>query len=81
MYIIVQGVIIMVDRDEAIALAISFFLPGLGIAYAEDVKKGVTIFVSAIICNLLSIFFGLIFSIIAFLIWAYGMYATYMYFQ
>ena len=72
---------IMTDRTKEISLVISFFLTGLGIAYAGDVKKGVTIFASAVICNLLSIYFGLMFSIIAFLLWAYGMYATYMYFQ
>lgn len=71
----------MTDKSKEIALLISFFLAGLGIAYVGDIKKGAVIFASAVICNLLSIYFGLIFSIIVFLIWAYGMYATYMYFQ
>ena len=71
----------MTDKSKEIALLISFFLAGLGIAYVGDIKKGAAIFASAVICNLLSIYFGLIFSIIVFLIWAYGMYATYMYFH
>ena len=73
--------LIMTDKSKGIALLISFFLPGLGIAYVGDIKKGFTIFISSIICNLLSIYFGLILSIIVFLIWVYGLYSTYMYFQ
>ena len=64
------------DKDTAIALAISFFLSGLGIAYLGNAKKGAMIFGSVVVCHILSIFF-FTFSVIEFIIWAYGMYATY----
>ena len=61
-----------------IALIISFLLPGLGIAYLGNTKRGVTIFAIAVIFRILKIFvLGLYGSIIFFLIWAYGLYATY----
>ncbi len=66
----------MIDREGAIALAISFFLPGLGLAYRGDYKKGIGIFAAVVICHIISIF-SFTFSVIEFLVWAYGMYATY----
>ncbi|WP_407432155.1 hypothetical protein [Methanobrevibacter sp.] len=66
----------MIDRDGAIALAISFFLPGLGIAYIGDYKKALIIFAVALATHFISIY-SFAFSIINFIVWAYGMYATY----
>lgn len=66
----------MAEKSMAIALIISFFLSGLGIAYVGDVKKGVIIFAAAVICNIITRFF-IYFAIVAFIVWAYGLYATY----
>ncbi|MBQ9026923.1 MAG: hypothetical protein IJ104_11275 [Methanobrevibacter sp.] len=68
----------MAQKNMAIALLISFFLAGLGIAYAGDVKKGVSIFAAAVILNFISIYvLGLLLGIVIFLLWIYGMYETY----
>ena len=66
----------MVDMEGAIPMAISFFLPGLGIAYLGDYKKGLTIFAAVVVCHIISIF-SFTFSVIEFIIWLYGLYATY----
>lgn len=62
------------DKDMILALIISFIFTGLGVAYAGNKKKGIILFVLGIIFAILGM--G-IFSVIAFLIWAYGLYATY----
>ncbi len=68
----------MAEKNMAIALLISFFLTGLGIAYAGDVKKGVGIFALAVILNIISMYvLGLILGIVIFILWAYGMYETF----
>lgn len=66
----------MEEKNMALALLISFFLTGLGLVYVGDAKKGVGLFVTAIICNFISIY-SFFFSILVFVVWAYGMYATY----
>ena len=70
----------MLNNKMSIPLIISFLLPGLGIAYLGDVKKGVTIFLVSVICIFLKIFlrWGITFSLIGFLVWALGMYLTYV---
>ena len=61
-----------------IAYVISFLLPGLGIAYLGNINKGLTIFAIAVIVRILKIWvLGMSGSVIFFLIWAYGLYATY----
>ncbi len=67
----------MAEKSMAIALIISLILTGLGIAYAGNTKKGVIIFAIAVVFNILSMWVAMIFSIFAFVIWIYGMYATY----
>jgi uncharacterized Tic20 family protein len=67
----------MAEKSMAIALIISFIFTGLGIAYAGDVNKGVILFVIAIVLNVLGMFVSMLFSIVAILLWIYGMYATY----
>ncbi len=42
------------NQKSAIALALSFFLPGIGLVYLGDTQKGIGLFVSSIICNLIS---------------------------
>lgn len=61
-----------------IAYIISFLLPGLGIAYLGNIKKGLTIFAIAVILRILKIWvLGMAGSVISFAVWAYGLYATY----
>ena len=67
------------EKSMGIAILISFFLYGLGIAYAGNVAKGVGYFVGAII---IVIIMGLIFqnwisSIINIIIWIVGLVLTY----
>ncbi len=69
--------IYMAEKSMIIALVISFFLTGLGIAYAGDVKKGLIFFVIGIILSVLSMYVSMLFGIIAFIFWIYAMYATY----
>ncbi len=66
----------MVDKTMTIALLISFFIPGLGIAYVGDVKKALMILGVWVVCKILS-FYSFFMSIVVFIIWAYGLYATY----
>ncbi|WP_407381565.1 hypothetical protein [Methanobrevibacter sp.] len=68
----------MAQKNMSIALLISFFLAGLGIAYVGDVKKGVSIFAAAVILNIISIYaFGFILGVVIFILWIYGLYETY----
>ena len=67
------------EKDMVIALLISFFLSGLGMAYAGNVGKGVGYFVGSIIVYFI---FGLIFRswiifLITFIIWVVGLVLTY----
>ena len=64
------------EKNMITALIISFILPGLGILYAGNKKKGIILFIVALIFG----FMGLgvsICSVIGVLIWAYGLYETY----
>ena len=67
----------MAEKSMVIALIISLIFTGLGIAYAGDTKKGVIIFAIAVILNILGMWVAMIFHIISFIVWIYGMYATY----
>lgn len=65
------------DKNMILAVIISFFLAGLGIAYAGNTKKGVlifTIFALLVISGIISP----LFRIIAILLWAYTLYLTYI---
>lgn len=65
------------EKDMFLALVISFILPGIGIAYAGNVKKAVALFAVALICGILG--FGLSYlRIIAILIWIIALYLTYV---
>lgn len=67
------------QKSMGIALLISFFLNGLGIAYAGNVAKGVGYFVGSIIIIffLALIFRGWFISLIALIIWIMGLFLTY----
>jgi hypothetical protein len=68
----------MEEKSMALALLISFFLPGLGVAYVGDIRKGIIIFAASVICGIISIYFaGMFFGLIRFILWVYGIYATY----
>ena len=67
----------MAEKSMAIALIISLILTGLGIAYAGNTKKGVIIFAIAVVFNILSMWVSMLFSVLAFVVWIYGLYATY----
>lgn len=64
------------DKNMVLALIISFLLPGLGIAYAGNLKKGILLFVGSLIFSILG-FASPIFTVIGRLIWAYALYETY----
>lgn len=67
------------EKSMGIAMLISFFLSGLGMAYAGNVAKGVGFFVGSII---VIFFLGLIFrswvlTLIIIIIWVIGLVLTY----
>lgn len=57
--------------DMLLVLIISFLLPGIGVAFAGNTKKGIIIFIVWAITTL-------IFAPIGTIIWLYGLYATYI---
>lgn len=64
------------NKDMKIALIISFFLIGLGVAYAGNKKKGILLFVVGLVLGILGI--GIpICAVISLLIWVYGLVCTY----
>ena len=65
------------ETKTIIALVISFFLTGLGIAYLGDIKKGVGLFVIGIICGILNYFVSSIFGYVGLIVWIAALYLTY----
>lgn len=64
------------EKNMVLALIISFILPGLGIVYAGNAKKGILIFVGGLIFSILGI--GIpVCKVIGLIIWIYGLYETY----
>lgn len=59
-----------------LALIISFFLTGLGIVYAGEKKKGIILFVVALILTIIGSGIPIL-KVIAIVIWAYALYETY----
>lgn len=59
------------QTDMVLVLIISFLLPGLGVAFAGNLKKGIIILIIWIITTL-------IFAPIGTIVWVYGLYATYI---
>ena len=64
------------EKNMILALIISFVLPGLGIFYAGNRKKGLILFVLGLIFSLIGRSVP-IFAAIGLIIWAYALYDTY----
>lgn len=64
------------DKNMITALIISFILPGMGIFYAGNKKKGIVLFIAGLIFAFMGIR-APISAVIGILIWAYGLYGTY----
>ena len=67
----------MFGKEELIPILISFFLPGLGITYLRDIKKGIGIFAIFIFLNILGLLINGWFSDISVIVWIAGLYLTY----
>ena len=67
----------MAKKSMAIALILAIIWSGLGLMYADDMKKGIILAVLAIIFELFLIFLNPIFGTVVFIIWVYSLYATY----
>ena len=67
------------EKSMATAMLISFFITGLGIAYAGNTEKGLIFFAVSFVTNLicLFLFIPILFFIVAFVLWAVGLYLTY----
>ena len=67
----------MAKKNLIIALVLSFIWSGLGLIYAEDIKKGIILAVLAVIGYILMYTVSQIFGLVVFIVWIYSMYATY----
>ena len=63
--------------NAILAAVLSFLIPGLGQAYAGDVKKGVIYFIIAIVLAIISFFTGFLLSIISLIFAIYAAYDAY----
>ena len=67
------------QKSMVLAMIISFFLPGLGIAYAGNVSRGVRIFLLYAFLFLLTVFLlNIIFFYINVIIWIIGLVLNYL---
>ena len=73
-----MGGVKMAEKNMAVAIVLSIIFTGLGIAYAGDVKKGLTYFAIAIVLNILGMWVSFLFSWASYLVWAYAIYLTYL---
>lgn len=67
----------MAKKSMALALLLSIIFTGLGLIYADDAKKGLILFIIAIVGELLFWFVSMIFGMVVFIVWIYSLYATY----
>ena len=67
----------MAKKIRIIALILSFIWSGVGLIYAEDIKKGIILAVLAVIGYILMYTVSQIFGLVVFIVWIYSMYATY----
>lgn len=65
------------SKSMFLAMLLSFFFTGIGIAYVGDVKKGVIYFAIGIVLSILNVSVSRIFGIFMFIFWIYALYATY----
>ena len=64
------------EKNMITALIISFILPGLGIAYAGNLKTGIALFIVGVICHVIG--WGVpLFGVFGIIVWAVGLYLTY----
>lgn len=63
--------------NAILAAVLSFFIPGLGQAYAGDIKKGVIFFIIAVILAVASFFTGFLLSILSLIFAIYAAYDAY----
>ncbi|WP_298522180.1 DUF6677 family protein [uncultured Methanobrevibacter sp.] len=63
--------------NAILAAVLSFLIPGLGQAYAGDIKKGVIFFVIAVILAVASFFTGFLLSILSLIFAIYAAYDAY----
>ena len=63
--------------NPILAAILSFIIPGLGQAYAGDVKKGVIFIVVAIVLGIIAFFTGFLTSIISLIFAIYAAYDAY----
>ena len=67
----------MAKKNMIIAMILSVIWSGLGLIYAEDMKRGIILAVLAVIFELLLLYVNQIFGLAVFVIWIYSLYATY----
>lgn len=65
------------EKNMILAVVISFFLTGIGIAYAGNIKKGALIFIIFLLLAISGIISPLL-GVVAILLWAYALYLTYV---
>ena len=63
--------------NEILAAILSFFIPGLGQAYAGDIKKGVIFFVIAVVIAIISFFTAFLLSFLSLIFAIYAAYDAY----
>ena len=71
-----EAVNVKQDKNLITALIISFILPGLGIFYAGNKKKGIILFIVGLIFAVIGRGVSIC-AVIGILIWAYALYETY----
>ena len=67
----------MADTRLIIAMVLSFFFSGIGLAYLGDVKRGLIFFALSIVFNLLYFYVNSLFGLCAFIVWIVALYLTY----
>ena len=65
------------EKNMITALIISFILPGLGVAYAGNLKTGIALFIVGMICHVIGLGVPL-FRVFAIIVWAVALYLTYV---
>ena len=67
----------MAKKNMIIAMILSFLWSGLGLIYADDMKRGIILAVIAVIGYILMYNVSQIFGMLVFIVWIYSLYATY----
>ena len=67
----------MAKKNMIIAMILSFLWSGLGLIYADDMKRGIILAVIAVIGYILMYNISQIFGMLVFIVWIYSLYATY----